>query len=39
MPSNVFVGKDGFYIFTSNPNSPENREDTMVFERFELVEK
>jgi hypothetical protein len=39
MPNNVFVGKDGLYISTSHPNNPELREDRMVFERFELVEK
>ena len=36
MPNNVFVGKKGLYISTSHPNNPNNQEDKMAFEIFEL---
>lgn len=39
MPNNVFVGEKGLYISTSHPNNPENQEDKMVFEIFELKER
>jgi hypothetical protein len=39
MPNNIFVGEKGLYLSTSHSNNPQNQEDKMVFEIFELEEK
>lgn len=36
LPMNAFVGKKGLYLSTNNPDNPENQEDKMGFEIFEL---
>lgn len=36
LPMNAFVGINGLYISTNNPDNPKNQEDQMGFEVFEL---
>jgi hypothetical protein len=36
LPDNSFVGEKGLYLSINHPDNPQNKEDQMVFELFEL---